>query len=160
MTHLLRGVPGDEGVRQRLSEQQEEIDKKHTSKSVAPWNPNEGESGNFSEYTGLGGIMGFDSGYNTCTLSVFDCFREKSILNFFCSIFPHRRRPLALCLDSLPLCLSKKWHLSIQPGNNIGCASTGPQGQCPTRQVTDVSSASRRFSILANCRGHLLHRAI
>ena len=89
MTHLLRGVPGDEGARQHLAEQQEEIDRKHTSKSVGvPWNPDKGESGNFSEYTGLGGIMGFDSKRNNIgPLSVFDCFREKSILIFFLQYF-------------------------------------------------------------------------
>ena len=75
MMHLRNGLP---------AEQQEEIVNKCIPKSISvPWNPNKGESGNFSEYKGLGGMMGFDSRSETSTLEFFDCFREKSILTFF-----------------------------------------------------------------------------
>ena len=44
-----------------------------------PWNPHKGESGNFSEYKGIGGIMGYDSRYETGTLA---CFMRSRLTHF------------------------------------------------------------------------------
>ena len=71
--YLRSGLPKAEGLRQFQAlpaEQREEIVKKRTPKSISvPWNPNKGESGNFSEYKAVGGIMGFDLPSETCMLS-------------------------------------------------------------------------------------------
>jgi hypothetical protein len=81
MMYLRNGLPEAEGFRQ-YQDLPAEIVKKRTPKSLSvPWTPDIGEAGNFSEYKGLGGIMGFDLRFETSTRFV--CFREKSILIFF-----------------------------------------------------------------------------
>lgn len=75
MMHLQNGLPKTEGLRQYQAlsaKQQEEIVKKHTFKSISvPWNSDKGESGYFSEYKAVGGIMGFDLPSETCTLAFY-----------------------------------------------------------------------------------------
>ena len=77
MMHLGNGLPRAKGLHQYRdralpAEQQKEIIKKHMPKSInVPWNPEKGESGNFSEYKAVGGIMGFNLPSETCTLCIF-----------------------------------------------------------------------------------------
>jgi len=74
MMHLRNGLPKAEGFcqYQALPTEQKEIVKKHTPKLLGvPWNPDKGEAGNFSEYKGLGGMMGFDLQFETSTLAFF-----------------------------------------------------------------------------------------
>ena len=87
------GHPKAEGLRQYQAlpvEQQEEIVKKHTSKSIsAPWNPNKGESGNFSEYKAVGGIMGFDLPSETCMISFLIVFMRSQLILYLFSTHAH-----------------------------------------------------------------------
>jgi len=75
MMHLRHGLPEDESFRQYQAlpaEQREQIIQKHTSsKSLSvPWAPNQGEAGSFSEYRGLGGIMGLDPQSDTLFMRI------------------------------------------------------------------------------------------
>ena len=73
MMYLRHGLPKDEGLRQYQAlpaEQREEIVKKHTPKSLSvPWTPDIGEAGIFSEYQGVGGVMGFDPRFEISMLT-------------------------------------------------------------------------------------------
>lgn len=51
------------------------------------WNPDKGEAGNFAEYKGLGGIMGFDLRFVTSTPSLLIVFVRSRYSFFFFSVF-------------------------------------------------------------------------
>jgi hypothetical protein len=121
MMHLRNGLSRAEGLRQYKAlpaEQQEEIVKKRTPKLIGvPWNPDKGESGNFSEYKGLGGIMGFDLRAKTSTLAFLIVFvRSQYSFSFLFSIHAHECWPFAPSVDGLSHRLSRKGHLSVSPG--------------------------------------------
>lgn len=68
-----------------FAEQQEETIQTCTPKSKSVlWNPDERESGNFSEYKGLGGIMGFDSRTESSTLAFLIAFVRGRYSFFSC----------------------------------------------------------------------------
>ena len=132
MMHLRNGLPAAEGFRQYQAlpaEQQEEIVNKRTPKSISvPWNPDKGESGNFSEYKGLGGMMGFDSRSETSTLEFLIVFvRSQYSLFFLFSIHAHECWPLSPSVDGLSHRLSRKGRLSVSPRKDSGFPSNPPK---------------------------------
>lgn len=100
MMHLRNGFPMAEGLRQYQAvpaQQREEIVKKQTPKSRSVLWENKGESGNFSEYNAVGGIMGFDSPTETCTLAFLIVF-VRSQCSFFLLPFQYSfAQMLAVC---------------------------------------------------------------
>jgi hypothetical protein len=130
MMHLRHDRPKDEGFRRHQAlpaEQREEIVKKGTPKSLSvPWTPYKPEAGNFSEFKGLGGMMGFDAPSETSTLAFMIVFAGGQYY-FFSSVHAHGCWPFAPSVNGLSHRLSRKGRMSVSPGKDSGFAPTPPK---------------------------------